>query len=62
MAKTTPQTNIASANIYIEAALEKLRKEYTEAPTNPIGSLISVLELSLIDIKKIKNGLNTKGN
>jgi len=62
MAKKKEENNLDAIEGNILAAIRLAKAEYEVKSTNPIGSLISVLELSLIDIKKIQNGLNTKGN
>ena len=62
MAKKKEENKLDAIEGNVWAAILLAKAEYAEKPTNPIGSLISVLELSLIDIKKIQNGSTTKGN
>jgi hypothetical protein len=38
----------------VELAIEKAKEEYTIKPTNPMYSVITDLELTLMELKKLK--------
>lgn len=54
MAKTKEVSRIEAISINLKAALESAKEEYLVKPTNPLSSIISDLELTIIEINKLK--------
>jgi hypothetical protein len=49
------QLNDINSSIYhAEKVLEHLTKAYNEKPQNPVGSAINVVELLIMNLKKLK--------
>lgn len=47
-------TNIESIIKDVESAIAKSKEEYATKPTNPMYSVITDLELTLMELKKLK--------
>lgn len=52
MAKT--KSNLETIEANIEASIQLAKAEYELKPTNPLHSVITDLELTLMEIKKVK--------
>jgi hypothetical protein len=52
MAKTTKKTNLEQLIDSVTSAIELAKLDYQEKPTNPMYSVITDLELTLMEIKK----------
>ena len=53
MAKKKEETHLESIEGNILAAIRLAKAEYDKKPTNPMYSIITDLELTLLEIKKI---------
>ena len=54
MANVKKISGIEMISNLLESALETAKEEYLIKPTNPLSSVIVDLELTIIEIKKIK--------
>lgn len=54
MAKKKEETNIEAIEGNILASILLAKAEYSERPSNPLYSVITDLELTLLELKKIK--------
>lgn len=55
MANVKKISGIEMITNLIESALETAKEEYLIKPTNPLSSVIVDLELTIIELKKIKH-------
>jgi len=63
MANVKKISGIEMISNLLKEALEISKEEYLINPTNPLSSVIVDLELTIIELKKIKpDGLTTKTN
>ena len=54
MANVKKITGIEMISNLLESALETSKEEYLVKPTNPLSSVIVDLELTIMELKKIK--------
>jgi hypothetical protein len=54
MANVKKISGIEMISNLLQSALETAKEEYSIKPTNPLSSVIVDLELTIIEIKKIK--------
>jgi hypothetical protein len=54
MAKLKQLSNIESISIKLKESLELAKTEYLVNPTNPLSSIITDLQLTIIELEKIK--------
>ena len=54
MAKVKQVNRIESIIINLENSLSLAKEEYTSHPTNPLNSIITNLELTMMEINKLK--------
>ena len=55
MAKKKQESNLDAIEGNIWAAILLAKAEYAEKPTNPMYSVITDLELTLMEVKKLKS-------
>lgn len=53
MAKKKEETNLEAIEGNLLASIRLAKSEYEKKPTNPMYSIITYLELTLLEIKKI---------
>jgi len=54
MAKVKELGKIESLIVNLESSIKLAKEEYQERPSNPLYSVITDLELTLMELKKIK--------
>ena len=54
MAKAKELGKIESLIVNLESSINLAKEEYQERPSNPLYSVITDLELTLMELKKIK--------
>ena len=54
MAKAKEISKIETLTANVEASIKLAKEEYQENPSNPLYSVITDLELTLLEIRKIK--------
>ena len=54
MAKTKELNKIETLTVNLENSIKLAKEEYQEKPSNPLYSIITDLELTLMELKKIK--------